>query len=205
VDVVLGMVACALAAAALLAVPLDLRLRAGTGDEPAGLHVEWLFGRVSRELLAGERGPREASSPPWLRDLVAVWDAELQQKIVGLLRGLRRSVRVRELRVWARFGLDDPADTGAAWAAIAPRAGCRARLRGAGAPRRVAHGRARAPDPSPPTAGRLRVLPGDPARGAYAPCAASLRCGPPQGSSRLTILPLMRRPMARDLLVLGDV
>jgi hypothetical protein len=120
VDVVLGMVACALAAAALLSVPLDLRLRAGTGDEPAGLHVEWLFGRVSRELLAGERGPREASSPPWLRDLVAVWDAELQQKIVGLLRGLRRSVRVRELRVWARFGLDDPADTGAAWAAIAP-------------------------------------------------------------------------------------
>jgi hypothetical protein len=115
-----GMAACVLAAAALLAIPLDLKLRAGTGDEPGGLHVEWLFGRVSRELRAPERGPRSTGPSPWLRDLVAVWNAELQEKIVWLLRGLRRSVHLRELRVWLRFGLDDPADTGVAWAAIAP-------------------------------------------------------------------------------------
>jgi hypothetical protein len=120
VDVALGMVACVLAAGALLAIPLDLKLRAGTGDEPAGLHVEWLFGRVSRELRAGERKPRSTDPSPWLRDLVAVWDGELQEKVVRLLRGLRRSIRLHELRVWLRFGLDDPADTGAAWAAIAP-------------------------------------------------------------------------------------
>lgn len=106
--------------AGLLAVPIELYVRASSEDTPpARLHVEWLFGWLRTELRPSGSGP-PAGRPGWLRDLVAIWNAELQEQVVALFRELRRRILLRELRVRGRIGLGDPADTGRAWAVIAP-------------------------------------------------------------------------------------
>lgn len=107
-------------AAGLLAVPVELRLRSSTEAAPhVRLQVEWLFGWVQRELDTGG-APKSGRSGPSLRDWVAVWSAELQERVLGLLGQLRRRILLRELRVHGRLGLGDPAETGRTWALIAP-------------------------------------------------------------------------------------
>jgi hypothetical protein len=105
--------------AALLAVPTDLRFHVASGAPPR-LRLEWLFGWFGRNLAR----PASRPSPPrrlgWLRALIDAWNADLQARAMLLLRRLSRALRVRELRVHARFGLSDPAETGRAWGVVAP-------------------------------------------------------------------------------------
>ena len=104
----------------LLAVPIDLRFALG-GAVRSRLELAWGFG-LWRGELHGRRGHasrpsrgRWADPAAWVR----AWREGLGDRVPPLLRSLRRGVRVRELRLRARVGLDDPADTGmlVGWAA----------------------------------------------------------------------------------------
>jgi hypothetical protein len=104
----------------LLAVPVDLRFAVGPTARPR-LELAWAFG-LWRGELQGRRGSvrrrsrgRWSEAAAWAR----AWREGLGERLPRLLRSLRRGVRVRELRLRARVGLGDPADTGllVGWAA----------------------------------------------------------------------------------------
>ena len=112
-----GLLAALLLVAVLLAVPVELRFWLGGGaGAPSRVEVAWLFGWVRRELRRTARGsgPRRWPRVPWarLRELRGIWEAGLGRRCTRLLRSLRRWIRIRKMRVRARFGLGDPADTG---------------------------------------------------------------------------------------------
>lgn len=113
------------AVAGILVVPVELRFRApGDAGRRAGLEVAWLFGSLRRELLSPvrraekRRGGRRPGATTWVR----AWRAGLAGPLLRLLRRLRRWIRVDDLRLRARIGLGDPADTGMllGWLAAVP-------------------------------------------------------------------------------------
>jgi hypothetical protein len=104
---------------ALLAIPVDLRFHTETEDEvQVAIRVEWLFGRVGRDLQRPPADP--GSNSGWLRRVLAVWSDALQEKCLRLLRGLRRATHVQDVRIEGRLGLSDPADTGTAFGILGP-------------------------------------------------------------------------------------
>lgn len=105
---------------ALLAVPVDLRFAFGA-MERSHLEVAWGFGLWRGELRGRARSDRARSPRRWSQPAawVRAWRAGLGDRVLRLLRSLRRGVRVREVKLRARVGLGDPADTGmlVGWAA----------------------------------------------------------------------------------------
>jgi hypothetical protein len=97
----------------LLAVPVDLRFAFGAAAR-SHLEVAWGFG-LWRGVLRGRPGSAQGGSrrrwsepAAWVR----AWREGLDERVPPLLRSLRRGVRVREVKLRARVGLGDPADTG---------------------------------------------------------------------------------------------
>jgi hypothetical protein len=110
------------AVVALLAVPVDLRFLVETeGGLRSQLRIGWLFGLVDRELAGGRHTPEgESAGGPSVQTLLRVTRSQLRTHIETLILRLWRRIEIRELRVHARFGLGDPADTGMALGAISP-------------------------------------------------------------------------------------
>ncbi|RCX31299.1 DUF2953 domain-containing protein [Thioalbus denitrificans] len=118
---------------ALLAVPLELAFsvrRDGVRREGRG-SLRWLFGLVRVRLGGpGERvraGPgRPASRRPrrgggGARRMLALVQVEgFGSRLLRLARDLFRRIRIQELSLRVRLGLDDPADTGRLWAVVGP-------------------------------------------------------------------------------------
>lgn len=118
---------------ALLAVPLELAFsvrRHGGRREGRG-SLRWLFGLVRVRLGGpGERvraGPgRPASRRPrrgggGARRMLALVQVEgFGSRLLRLARDLFRRIRIQELSLRVRLGLDDPADTGRLWAVVGP-------------------------------------------------------------------------------------
>ncbi len=118
---------------ALLAVPLELAFsvrREGVRREGRG-SLRWLFGLVRVRLGGpGERvraGPgRPASRRPrrgggGARRMLALVQVEgFGSRLLRLARDLFRRIRIQELSLRVRLGLDDPADTGRLWAVVGP-------------------------------------------------------------------------------------
>ena len=103
----------ALALLGLLAVPVDLRFAFGAAAR-SHLEIAWGFGLWRGELRGRPRAERRRSSGRWSEPAawVRAWREGLGDRVPPLLRSLRRGVRVREVKLRARVGLGDPADTG---------------------------------------------------------------------------------------------
>lgn len=118
---------------ALLAVPLELvfSVRRHGGRREGRGSLRWLFGLVRVRLAGpGERvraGPgRPASRRPrrgggGARRMLALVQVEgFGSRLLRLARDLFRRIRIQELSLRVRLGLDDPADTGRLWAVVGP-------------------------------------------------------------------------------------
>ncbi len=115
----------------LLAVPVELAFQFAGHPAPVGqVTIGWLFGLVRVPVSVGPgagapaRGkrPSKPRSPAGrrlpLRDL---WRQKaFRRRVWRFVRDLIGSVRVRQLRLRLRWGLDDPADTGRLWAVAGP-------------------------------------------------------------------------------------
>jgi hypothetical protein len=120
----LALLALAVAAifAALLAIPVGLRFDASAGETlEARLRVEWLFGRVARDLDLRDmsRVDRFRGGFDWRR-LSPLLREAFRDRVAQLLRRWGHWIDFDEVRVRARLGLDDPADTGQAMGLIQP-------------------------------------------------------------------------------------
>lgn len=120
---------------ALLAIPLEVRFALRRRQTLQGrVHVTWLFGRVRagggesrrREKARDAEEPSRRDAPvPWksqrarLRRLVAVARTPgLASRLLRLSKQLVASVQL-EAEGEGRFGLEDPADTGRVYGALA--------------------------------------------------------------------------------------
>jgi hypothetical protein len=119
---------------ALLAMPVRLLVRVERSERlRALLRLRWLFGLVDIEKSwpGPPRPPRpERPEKPKARDrkrtrgsrriLALVRTPGLLGRTLRLLNDLRRKVTVEAFHLQAEFGLDDPADTGRVYGALAP-------------------------------------------------------------------------------------
>jgi hypothetical protein len=141
VSAVLLLGAVLLALLALLGAPVELAFRLEGAAPLAGeVRVRWLLGlvRLRIPLPGAAREPGEAAAPPEGgrrpargrarrpaprrpgRYVEVLRQEAFRARAWRLARDLVRAVRVRRLRLWARVGLDDPADTGMLWAVLGP-------------------------------------------------------------------------------------
>jgi len=109
-------------AAALLAMPVDLRFLA---DEAAGssrMRIEWAFGLIALDMRGHGKRSAEADQRAALgiRKLLRLWNSDVRPRATALLQRLLRTVRFRNLCGRARIGLGDPAETGMALAMLLP-------------------------------------------------------------------------------------
>ncbi len=119
----------------LLAVPVDLEVRLEGIDPFQGqVGIGWLFGLVRFRIpIPGAARPapepetRSRDTPErgrtWGRGrnaLAALRPAEFRGRVSRLVRDVARAVHVHRLRLLARIGLGDPADTGRLWALMGP-------------------------------------------------------------------------------------
>ena len=117
----------------LLCVPLDMALRMDVYGRPKfSLRLAWLFGLVSKEIRKGKKKPEEkkrvaeGKPKPRKRRVKARTVFEILQTrgLLGqfkrLLKDIFSRLKIRDLIVNLRVGLDNPADTGLLFAIIGP-------------------------------------------------------------------------------------
>ncbi|MDD3448904.1 MAG: hypothetical protein PHF72_07730 [Gammaproteobacteria bacterium] len=115
---------------ALLAVPLELAFsvrRDGVRREGRG-SLRWLFGLVrvrlggpGRPAARRPRARRPRRGGGGARRMLALVQVEgFGSHLLRLARDLFRRIRIQELGLRVRLGLDDPADTGRLWAVVGP-------------------------------------------------------------------------------------
>ena len=113
---------------ALLAIPVDLEfsLQRRGGRQTGGGTLRWLFGavRVPLHPRAKRRPPkhkgRERGRSGARRVLSLLQTEGFGGRLLKLAQDLLRCIRVRNLSLDVRLGLDDPADTGRLWAVAGP-------------------------------------------------------------------------------------
>jgi hypothetical protein len=118
----------------LLAVPIHVHLAVEReGAVQARARLSWLFGLVRARAYPGaaRARPKQAKRRPARRRsglgtriarrvAGGLLRADFRARSVTFLRDVLRAVRPRNVRLSARIGLDDPADTGRLWAALGP-------------------------------------------------------------------------------------
>ena len=123
--------------ALLLAIPVTVVFRCRrVGAFSAQFAVGWLFGRIRlrrrwpglRAAEAGERPPERRSSRHQRGGqrgsaLSLLRESDLRRRLLRLLNDLVRAAHLDRLRLRARLGLGDPADTGLLWALVGPLSG----------------------------------------------------------------------------------
>ncbi len=104
----------------LLIIPVDLEFsmlrREGRSEGKASLI--WLFGLTRVNLRPRPEFPRSGSGRFRILDMLEMRGFVWSMK--RFVRDLFRAVRILDLRLEARIGLDDPAETGRLWAMLAP-------------------------------------------------------------------------------------
>lgn len=117
----------------VLCIPLDLTLHMDIYGRPkARTRLVWLFGLVRKEIRRGEKKPREKRRVvPEKRKPGEDWGRAktifqilrtkgLLKRFKRLLKDIFSRLKIRDLRINLRIGLDDPADTGLLFAVIGP-------------------------------------------------------------------------------------
>jgi hypothetical protein len=136
--IVLAFLGCILA---LLAVPVDLTfsMRRHDGEQESSGRLCWLFGLIRLRLDNNPSGPRPRPKQPKrnthrrgksrnTRYVVNFLNEGLGGRMLRLSLDLLRRIRVYNLSLEARMGLDDPADTGRLWGMVGPAAAILAQL-----------------------------------------------------------------------------
>lgn len=123
---------------ALLAVPVSLDYRVSWQRKLEGRAVlQWLFGLVRVQLLpCADRQPSPPQVPPAepsveetkpggekFDPLPALRQKAFRQRLLRFARDLWCALHKRDLRLYLRVGLGDPADTGQLWALCGPLSG----------------------------------------------------------------------------------
>jgi hypothetical protein len=111
----------------LLAVPVDVVFSVEKDtDFRTRVRVGWMFGLIGRDIGAGKKPgkKREAEKKKGrrsIRPLIAIVRTRgFVPRASRFLRSALRLMKVRELTIDFRVGLDSPADTGMLFAALAP-------------------------------------------------------------------------------------
>ncbi len=117
----------------VLCIPLDAVLRIDVHGRPKSqVRLVWFFGLVSKETTRGkkvpeeEKGVAEDKQKPRKRRIKArtifqiLRTKGLLKQLKRLLQDILKCLKIRDLRVNFRVGLDDPADTGLLFALISP-------------------------------------------------------------------------------------
>jgi len=115
----------------VLCVPIDTVLSLNTSDSPRfRIRLIWLFGIIGKDIGRKTKKPKKKAKPeekPEKRPekkgrvrfstiLRVLRTKGLLRQIKVLVKGILRQFKLRELVVNLRLGLDDPADTGLAFA-----------------------------------------------------------------------------------------
>ena len=115
----------------LLCVPVDMVLHLDKNGRPRlRLRLSWLFGLVSKEITRGKKQPKEkkakdkqerGKSRQGRRFIFQILGTKgLLQQFKNLIKGMLSRLKIRNLAVNLKVGLDDPADTGLLFAVIGP-------------------------------------------------------------------------------------
>ena len=116
-----------------LCVPLDVLLRMDVDGKPRfRMRLAWLFGLVSTDLRRKEKKPEEEQEAVERRrkprdrraDARVIFEVlrtkGLFSQLSRLLKSILGRIKIRDLGVNLRVGLDNPADTGLLFAFVAP-------------------------------------------------------------------------------------
>jgi hypothetical protein len=115
----------------ILCLPLDIRLQLVTQEKPRfGIRLAWLFGLVSKEVSKGKKKAEEkrrvVRRKPRRRRIRAgamlqiLRTKGLSRQFVSFLKGILSCLKIRDLGMNLRVGLDNPADTGLLFAFVGP-------------------------------------------------------------------------------------
>ena len=114
----------------VLCVPFDAALSVDTSDKPKfRLRLAWFFGLISKEVSREKKKPEEKKKVSEEKRkkkrraefgtiLSILRTKGLLKQFVNLLKGILRQLKIRELAVNLRLGLENPADTGFLFAVI---------------------------------------------------------------------------------------
>ena len=114
----------------ILCVPLDVELNIDTSERSRfRLRLVWLFGLISKELSRGRKKPEEkkkiTKEKPkkkrriGFRTVLKILRTKgLLRQVKDLVKDILSQLKIRELAVNLKLGLDDPADTGFLFALI---------------------------------------------------------------------------------------
>lgn len=115
----------------LLAIPVEVKfdLRRWEGERKSSIALVWLFGAVRLPLGSKARSkPKQPKKVEKAKDgrsrvgrLLSMLQTEgFPGRVLQLARDLFRRIRIRDLSLDTRLGLDDPADTGRLWGIVGP-------------------------------------------------------------------------------------
>ena len=117
----------------VLCIPLNAVLRIDVHGRPKSqVKLVWFFGLVSKEITRGKKGTEEekgvakGKQKPGKRRIKArsifqiLRTRGLLKQLKRLLQDILKCLKIRDLKVNLRIGLDDPADTGLLLALIGP-------------------------------------------------------------------------------------
>jgi len=106
----------------VLSVPVDLAIDVDTTRERRSIfRIGWLWGVVGKDIKRREKKkpPKKPKKKPAkkkksrLKPVMALLRAEgVLEGITKLIRRIITGIKIKNLNVYVRFGLDDPADTG---------------------------------------------------------------------------------------------
>jgi hypothetical protein len=136
VSAVLVVIAVAVALPVLLlAVPVDLAFRLEkNGSFKGQVAIRWLFGLLRFRIQIPHRRKMQHERPDGgaqatkvrsvgsrrARALAVLRQAAFRQRVIRLIEELVGAAHLRQLGLWMRVGLGDPADTGRLWAFVGP-------------------------------------------------------------------------------------
>jgi len=116
----------------VLCVPLDATLSFDTSAKPRfRLRMAWFFGLIGKELRREKKKPEEKKKVAkekrkkkrkfeFRKTLKILQTRGLLKQVRDLVKGVLGQLRIKELAVNLKLGLEDPADTGLVFAVIGP-------------------------------------------------------------------------------------
>ena len=108
----------------VLSIPIDLAFRLDVYGRPKfSLRLVWLFGLVSKELKRGKKKPskRKPRKRRGGRGIFRILRTKgLLRQLKALVMDILGCLKIRDLSIDFRVGLDNPADTGLLFATIGP-------------------------------------------------------------------------------------
>ena len=126
--VIVALASLAVAIILVLCIPLDTVFYVDVYGRPKfQIKLAWFFGLVNKEITTGKKKPgkeKQAAEGKRKTNIKTVFQIlrtrGLLKQLKRLLKDIFKGLKISDLRVNLRIGLDDPADTGLLFALIGP-------------------------------------------------------------------------------------